>query len=485
MILLLILLLPLVAGLLAWPADRIHPRLPRLVALAALATNLVLVLAAWGGGGEPSFSTDWVPRFGIRLLLEMDGLSLLLLVLTDVLGLLAVLASWTQITERIGFFHLNLLWVLAGITGVFLAMDLFLFYVCWEVMLVPMYLLIAVWGSERRLAAAVKFFLFTQAGGLLMLIAILGLGFAHHAAVGSWSFAYHDLLGTSLPLGTATWLLAGFLAAFAVKLPAFPLHSWLPDAHTQAPTAGSVILAGLLLKTGAYGMIRFAVPLFPEAAARIAPAAMGLGAIGILYGAVLAFAQTDLKRLVAYTSVSHMGFVLVGVFAWNPLALQGVVVQIIAHGLSTGALFLLVGFLYERTHTRDMSRLGGLWRSAPRMGGLGLVLALASLGLPGLANFVAELMVLLGAFQADPGVAVLAALGLVVATIYSLWMVQRVFHGAEGPVGGVADLGLRESGVLAVTVAGLLWIGLQPAPVLDAARPVLELLTRLAAGMGG
>lgn len=486
MTLLALLLIPLAAGVLAWPAERLHRQLPRWIAVAALGVDLVLALLVWTRGGDDAeVAFDWIPRFGVRLSLAMDGLSLVLLALTFVLGALAVVASWTQVAERVGFFHANLLWVLAGITGVFLAMDLFLFYVCWEVMLVPMYLLIAVWGSERRLYAAVKFFLFTQAGGLLMLVAILALGFWHHDATGVWSFAYRDLLGTELPLGTATWMLLGFLAAFAVKLPVFPLHTWLPDAHTEAPTAGSVILAGLLLKTGAYGMLRFAVPLFPEAARGLAPWAMALGAVGILYGAVLAFGQTDLKRLVAYTSVSHMGFVLLGVFAWNPLALQGVVIQIIAHGLSTGALFILVGDLYERAHTRDMSRLGGLWRCAPRMGGVGLFLALASLGLPGLANFVAELLVLLGVFQAHPWAAVVSALGLVVATIYALWLIQRVFFGPPGEVGDVRDLGVREMGVMAVVIAGLVWIGVNPQPVLEAVGPTLEVLATLATGMGG
>ncbi len=267
---------------------------------------------------------------------------------------MSVLVSWTEIQYQVGFFHFNLLWILAGIAGVFLAVDLFLFYFAWELMLIPMYFLIAIWGHEHRRYAAVKFFLFTQLSGLLMLIAILALYFAHHNATGVYTFEYGELLGTPLAPATEMWIMLGFFTAFAVKLPVVPLHTWLPDAHTEAPTAGSVILAGLLLKTGAYGMIRFVVPLFPHAAAPLRAGGHVLGVAGILYGAVLAFSQTDLKRLVACTSVSHLGFVLLGIFAWNSLALEGAVMTMIAHGISTGALFVIVGALQERIHTRDI-----------------------------------------------------------------------------------------------------------------------------------
>jgi NADH-quinone oxidoreductase subunit M len=273
----------------------------------------------------------------------------------------------------------------------------------------------------------------------------------------------------------------GFFVAFAVKLPVVPLHTWLPDAHTEAPTAGSVVLAGLLLKTGAYGMLRFVFPLFPTAAASFAPVAMTLAVVGILYGALLAFAQTDLKRLVAYTSVSHMGFMLLGIFAWNELALEGAVIQIICHGLSTGALFMLVGGLQERTGTRDLRRLGGLWATAPRMGGVATFFALASLGLPGLGNFVGEFLVLLGVYQRSVPLAVFASLGLVVATVYSLWIIQQVFHGPNRQGWRLADLTLRESAVLGVLMAALVWLGLYPAPVLDMSRPALKALQHTAA----
>jgi NADH-quinone oxidoreductase subunit M len=353
------------------------------------------------------------------------------------------------------------------------ALDLFLLAFCWELMLVPMAFLIAIWGHGDRWRAAVKFFLFTQASGLLMLLAILALVFRYAQTTGAPSFDYVDLLHAPVAGGAGMLLMLGFFVAFAVKLPVVPLHTWLPDAHTQAPTAGSVVLAGLMLKTGAYGLLRFAVPLFPEAAAHFAPVARAIGAVGVVYGGLLAYSQTDLKRLVAYTSVSHLGFVLLGVYALTGLAQRGAVVQMIAHGLSTGGLFMLVGMIQERTGTRELAQLGGLWRSAPRLGGVGLVLAMASLGLPGLANFVAEFLVLLGAWPVDPLATVIAAGGLVVAAIYALRLVQRTFHGEMVREGTVPDLNGREIAIFAVAIAILLWLGLFPQPLLDAAGTVV------------
>src|SRR5579884_2961351 len=411
MILLWLILILLAAGALAWLAARWNTDAPRWISLAAVSADLLLIVFVWirsrrmesdsGALWIEQVNFDWVPRFGIHFHLALDGLSLLLLALTFFLGIMAVLASWAEIRDAVGFFHFNLMWILAGITSVFLALDLFLFYFAWELMLVPMYFLIAIWGHERRVYAAVKFFLFTQLSGLLMLIAILALVFIHHRATGVYSFEYTDLLGSSLPAGADLWIMLGFFVAFAVKLPAFPLHSWLPDAHTEAPTAGSVILAGVLLKTGAYGLLRFVLPLFPESAHAFAPLAMLLGAIGVLYGAVLAFAQDDMKRLVAYSSVSHMGFVLLGIFAGTALALQGVVVEMIAHGISTGALFIVVGLLQDRLHTRDMRLLGGLFAKVPMLSAAGIVFAIASLGLPGLGNFIGEFLILLGSWEVN------------------------------------------------------------------------------------
>ena len=489
MMLLVLIVVLLAAGILAWLAERLHPAAPRWISLAALAVDLGLLLWLWATTGADhgrwlvQMSRPWIPSLGVRLSLGLDGLSLVMLLLTMVLGLVAVGASW-RLEERVGFFHACLLWVLAGIAAVFLALDLLLFYVAWELMLLPMVLLIAIWGHERRWFAALKFFVYTQAGGLLMLVAIVALALLRAGQGHPLSFAYGDLLGTELPPATALWLLGGFLAAFLVKLPAFPLHGWLPDAHTEAPTAGSIVLAGLMLKTGAYGLLRFAIPLFPDAARTLAPVAMSLGVFGILYGALLAFSQSDLKRLVAYTSVSHLGFVLVGVFAFDRLAAAGAVLQMVAHGLSTGALFVLVGILAERTGTRSLAKLGGLWAVVPRMAVAGLLFALASLGLPGLANFVAEILVLLGSFRTRPGIAILATVGLVLATVYSLRLLHAVFFGPNRGSWRIADLGLREGIVLAVLAVGLIWLGLDPDPLLRLVAPAVHLVAG-AMGAGG
>ena len=490
MLLVWLILIPLIAGPLAWAGGR-DPRRPRWIALAAMGLDLILTLVLWlQPDGVPATPSDrwlaswhipWIPRFGISIHLGVDGLSLLLILLTCVLGLAAVTASLTEVRERVGFFHCNLLWVLAGVIGVFLALDLFLFFVFWEIMLVPMYLLISLWGHERRAYAAFKFFLFTQAGGLLMLIAILALAVAHYRQTGMMTFDYAPLLDTTLAPRTEFWLMLGFFAAFAVKLPAVPLHPWLPDAHTEAPTGGSVILAGLLLKTGAYDLMRFAVPLFPQAAHDFAPVAMSLGVIGILYGAVLAFAQSDFKRLIAYSSIAHLGFVLLGIFAWNQHALQGAVMAMLAHGLSTGALFIVAGSLQERLHTRDMRRMGGLWSVTPKLARITLVFAMASLGLPGLANFVGEFLVLLGTYRASMPLAVLATIGIVGAALYSLILIQRTFHGPNTEKWQVPDLSRISVATLGLMMALNVWLGVYPQPVLNTARPALIGIQRIAA----
>jgi NADH-quinone oxidoreductase subunit M len=491
MILVWMVAIPTAGGLLAWLLGRRHAGWPRWVALATLAIDLIPVLilanrnlagdiAVSGGPWLVSFDLPWIPALGIRFFLAADGLSLILLLMTVFVGIMAVASGWTEIQDRTGFFYFNLLWVLAGISGVFLALDLFLFYFFWEMMLVPMYFIIVIWGHEKRVYAAIKFFLFTQVSGLFMLMAILGLYFIHGRTTGQYTFNYLHLLGTSLSPAAARWLMLGFLAAFAVKLPVVPLHTWLPDAHTEAPTPGSVILAGLLLKTGAYGLLRFVVPLFPAAALDfVAPTAMGLAVVSILYGALLAFAQTDLKRLVAYTSVSHMGFVLLGVFAWNRLALQGVVMQIVCHAVSTGALFMLVGSLQERLHTRDLNRLGGLWPTVPRMAAVTMVFALASLGLPGLGNFIGEFLVLVGTYHTNLTATVLAAVGLIGASVYALWIMQRVFHGPNQLNLKPADLNGRETVAMAAMIIVIVWLGLYPQPVLDTARLPLQHLQQV------
>ena len=489
MILIWLIVIPLSGGLLSWAAGRHSNARPRWISLTTMIVELIIAFCLWGeyvGGAGPrgpgmwfvEVHFPWIPQLGISFHLAMDGISLLLIVLTALLGIMAVLSSWTEIGEKVGFFHFNLLFTLSGITGVFLSLDLFLFYFFWELMLLPMYFLIALWGHERRMYAALKFFIFTQLGGLFMLMAILGLVVIHSRTTGNLSFDYMDLLGTSMNPGSAMLLLAGFLTAFLVKLPAVPVHTWLPDAHTEAPTAGSVVLAGLLLKTGAYGLIRFAVPLFPDASLQLVPWGMTLGVIGIIYGAVLAFAQTDLKRLIAYTSISHMGFVLLGVSAGGEIALQGVMIQIICHGVSTGALFMLAGALQERMHTRDLVRMGGLWSRVPRMGGVGLFFALASLGLPGLGNFIAEFLILLGVSEVSMAAAALAAIGFIMATVYSLWMVWRTFFGEQRETWSIPDYSLREMIPMAVLIAVIVWIGLFPQAVIDTARSGLIRLER-------
>lgn len=490
MILFWLLLIPLAGGILTWLAGGRHPDWPRWIALAVLVIELLLALSLLGAAVPPgqtawimSFDRPWIPQLGISFELDLDGLSLVLILLTIALGLISVVISWTEITDRVGLFHANLLWTVTGVIGVFLALDLFLFFFFWELMLVPMYFIIALWGHEHRFYAAIKFFIFTQGSGLLMLVAILVLVFVHQRATGHFTFDYFALLGTRMSPATGFWLMLGFFIAFAVKLPAVPFHSWLPDAHTEAPTAGSVLLAGILLKTGAYGLLRFVVPLFPAAAHAFAPVAMGLGVIGILYAALLAFGQNDMKRLVAYSSVSHMGFVLLGVFAWNTLALQGVVVQMLAHGISTGALFILVGALQERIHTRDMRLMGGLWGTMPRLSAFGMVFAIASLGLPGLGNFIGEFLILLGSFQASVVFTVLAAGGLVAGAAYALLLVQRAFHGKTVPLGGAKpiDLTAPHLTVMALLVLAIIGLGLYPQPVFNRVAPGLAVLQQNAA----
>lgn len=486
MILAAFIIILMAGGIIAWIAERWNPKLSRWISIAALLFNFIMAIFLWTEQNHlmelsrstwlAKFVLQWIPGFGISFSLALDGLSLLMLLLTFLLGIFAVLTSWEEIQYRIGFFHFNLLWVLAGITGVFLTMDLFLFYFFWEVMLIPMYFLIAIWGHENRRYAAYKFFIFTQASGLLMFLAILGLYYVHGDLTGTFTFNYFELIGTSLSPGTERWLMLGFLVAFIVKLPVVPFHSWLPDAHSEAPTAGSVILAGLLLKTGAYGLLRFVVPLFPNASNEIAQWAMLLGVIGILYGALLAFSQTDLKRLVAYTSVSHMGFVMLGVFAFNEWATQGVVMQMITHGISTGALFILAGSIYERIHTRDIEQMGGFWKKMPFMGTIGLVFAMASLGLPGLGNFIAEFLTLIGSWKASHTLTILAAAGLVAGTVYSLRIVQKVFYGHEEKNRSLMDLSLREKLILVPLAAIIIWLGFFPQPVLNTAKPTVELM---------
>lgn len=474
MMLLWLIIVPIAGGLLAWLAARWHPVLCRCISLAAvlidLGITLYLMTRSFGGMNAwfEQLDWSWIPELGIHFHLAMDGLSLLLTLLALFLGLVSVVVSWRAVPKALGFYHLNLLWILAGIIGVFLSLDLFLFYFSWELMLIPMYFLIAIWGRERRAYASIKFFLFTQLSGLFMLIAILALYFAHHQATGVFTFEYLELLGTPLSAHAAMWIMLGFFIAFAVKLPVFPFHTWLPDACAEATTATNVILAGLLATTAAYGMIRFLYPLFPDATRAFAPVAITLAVISILYGAILAFSQTNLMRLLAYASISHLGFVLLGVFTGNTIALEGVAMTLIAHGLSTSALFIVAGALENRLGTRDIEAMGGLWDTVPRLSGAGLFFALASLGLPGLGDFIGEFLILLGTFRVHMIAAILAACGVLAATFYALRFVQRAFHGPNLRSLRLPDMAVREGLTLGAMIVLLLWLGFYPQPVFHA-----------------
>jgi len=479
-----LILIPLLGGFAAWPAARLHRRLPAILSFAALGVSLGVVVPLLGQSApmalaEPghwlaAYRLGWIPAFGMSFRLGLDSLSWLMVVLTLVLGMVAVLVSWRQEGAGTGFYFANLMWSLAGTVGVFLALDLFLFFYFWELMLVPMYFVIAIWGHEHRRRAAIKFFLFTQGSGLLILISIIVLAFLHQRQTGVLTFDYFALLGTADGGGLSFLVMLGLFLAFLVKLAGFPFHVWLPDTHTEAPTAGSVILASILLKTGAYGLFRFVVALLPQAAHEMAPVALWLGVASILYGAVLAYGQSDLKRLIAYTSISHMGFVLIGIFVFNPLAWQGVVFLLIAHGVSTGALFIVVGSIQHRLHTRDLGRMGGLWNDMPMLSSFGAFFVLAAMGLPGLGNFVGEFLILRGNFGVAPWVTVIAAIGLIPAALYSLLAIQRAFHGVAGAARVAADLGWRECGVMMALAVAVIWLGVRPQPVLDIAAPGLQ-----------
>jgi NADH-quinone oxidoreductase subunit M len=489
MSLIIILSILIIGALLAWASDRINNSLPRWISIAslllAIAALLILVPVpdinnsvmglALSNQWWMEYSVPWIARFGINFQLGIDGLSYLMLILTLLLSLFGVSCSWSEINNRVGFFHFNFLCTVAGIVGVFTALDLFLFFFFWEVMLLPMVMLIGIWGHENRVYAAIKFFIFTQASSLLMLISMIVLVLWNFEATGVLTFNYFDLLDAPLGETQGFWLMLGFFIAFAVKMPVVLGHTWLPDAHTQAPTAGSVILAAILLKTGAYGLIRFALPLFPEASVSFAPIAMLLAVVGILYGAKLAFAQQDIKRFIAYTSISHMGFVLLGIYAMNTIAMQGAVVQMVAHGLSTAGLFMIAGMLQERLHSRNLDLMGGLWTSAPKLGAFALFFSVASLGMPGLANFVAEFLILVGSFNQHPIFTMVAALGLIAAAIYSLAMLQRAFWGeARESSKGMVDLNNREVISMLLLAIALIFFGLRPQPLINIAEQSVD-----------
>ncbi len=470
--------------------------LAKRTALAVTGVEFVVSLGLWWaldpavGAMQLTSSTPWLPRLGVAYAVGIDGISLFMVLLSTGLTFLSVLGSWTYITTRERGYYALLLVLLTGMLGVFVATDLFLFYVFWEVMLIPMYFLIGIWGGQNRLYAAIKFFLFTMVGSLLMLVAIVAMVWAIGSQTGQYLFAY-DYVLRHAPMFRefAPWLFAAFALAFAIKVPVFPLHTWLPDAHVEAPTAGSVILAGVLLKMGTYGFLRFAIPFFPDVALSpfVSQLMVALAVIGIVYGALVAMVQPDVKKLVAYSSVSHLGFVMLGIWAATVQSVQGALMVMIAHGLSTGALFFLVGMLYERRHTRELSAFGGLARVMPLFAVILTVTALASIGLPGLSGFVGEFLVLLGSWAAFPAATVIATTGVIFAAAYLLWALQRmIFNALDRPENeGLTDLTPRELAVLLPLVAGMVWLGLYPKPVLDRMEPATRHYLELVAPAPG
>jgi len=483
---------PLVGALLVLLVPRDQPDGARRAALAFSSLTFLFSLALWAGfrADTADFQwveqSAWVPSFGIQYILGVDGVSLFLVLLTTFLTPLVILFSFGDITTRVKEYFFFLLMLETGMLGAFLALDLFLFYVFWELMLVPMYFIIGVWGGARRIYASLKFLIYTLAASLLMLVAILYL-VSVHAHGAPVTFDVRELYGTVLSPTEQLWLFTAFALAFAVKVPMFPLHTWLPDAHVEAPTGGSVILAGVLLKMGTYGFLRFAMPLFPDATRAATPLILALAVVGILYGAAVAMVQPDLKKLVAYSSVSHLGFVMLGLFAVNTIGVEGAIYQMLNHGLSTGALFLLVGVIYGRRHTRAIADFGGLWKPLPRYAAVFLVVMLSSIGLPGLNGFIGEFLILLGSFGANRAATVFASGGLVLGAVYMLWMFQRVIFGPlrHEENAHLQDLTGREIAVLAPVVAMIVVMGVYPRPFLRAMEPsVKAVVARIERGAG-
>jgi NADH-quinone oxidoreductase subunit M len=452
--------------------------------MALVITTLEFLLSAglwWtfnpaDGGMQLVSSAPWIPRWGISYRLGIDGISLFMVLLTTAIMPLSVLASWRQITQKERGFYALMLALLTGLVGVFIALDLFVFYVFFEVMLIPMYFIIGIWGGANRLYAAIKFFIYTMAGSLLMLVAIVVLAWKVSQATGTLSFAYEHLLENAGSVGAAApWLFAAFALAFAIKVPIFPLHTWLPDAHVEAPTAGSVLLAAVMLKIGTYGFLRFAVPFFPQVAfsPTVSRLMVVLAVIGVIYGALVAMVQPDIKKLVAYSSVSHLGFVMLGIWGATVISVQGALMVMISHGISTGALFLLIGMIYERRHTRMIEAYGGIARVVPLFSLVLTVVALSSIGLPGLNGFVGEFLVLLGSFGRYPWATGLATTGVIFAAAYLLWALQRmIFNRLDKPENEqLTDLTRRELAVMLPLLVGIVWLGLYPGPVLRRMEP--------------
>jgi NADH-quinone oxidoreductase subunit M len=482
-------LLPVIGAallLLVSNRDGSNNGLVRNLTLGISLVTFAVTLLLWAGfdpsAAAPAFQFverhAWIPAFGIDYYVGIDGLSLMLLVLTGFLTPLALLTSWESVGKHVKEFSIFMLLLEASMIGVFSALDVFLFYIFWDFVLIPMYFLIGIWGYDQRIYAAVKFMLYTMAGSVLMLVAIIGLSWLHQSMTGEYSFDLLKLYELQIPEGTQYWMFLAFTIAFIIKVPLFPFHTWLPDAHVQAPTPGSVILAGVMLKMGGYGLIRFAFPLFPEAALYFAPLLATLSVIAIVYGALVAMVQPDLKKLVAYSSVSHMGFVVLGIAAFNMQGLQGASYQMLAHGVSTGGLFCVVGMLSDRRHTRLISEFGGLKSVMPRLTAVMLILTLSSIGLPGMNGFIGEFLIMLGAFKWDPRFVVIAALGVILSAVYMLWMFQRVFYGkvTNDHNKNLADLSFREWAIIGPLAAVAIAMGVVPNVFLKPMEPAIQRL---------
>jgi NADH-quinone oxidoreductase subunit M len=474
-ILSMILFTPLVGALLLLFVGRMQENAIRWIANAFATLGFLVAVPLWfwyepmAGTWQLVERARWIPSIGAEYHLGVDGFSVLLILLTTLMGAIAVLSSWTAITERVKEYYVFMLVLQTGMLGALMALDFVLFFLFWEVMLVPMYFLIGIWGGGRRLYSAIKFFIYTLAGSVVMLLGILALYFHNHSVTGAYSFdvtLYHQM---AVPFEIQKWVFLAFFLGFAVKVPMFPFHTWLPDAHTDAPTAGSVILAAVLLKMGTYGFIRFSLPILPDASRYFVPLIIGLSVIGIIYGALVALAQTDWKRLVAYSSVSHMAMVMLGMFALTPLGVTGSIIQQINHGISTGALFLIVGIVYERRHTRDIAEYGGLSKVMPVFAAVFLIMTMSSIGLPALNGFIGELLILQGVFPVSKAWAAVAVSGIVLGAAYMLWLYQRTMFGKiENPANaGLKDLGARELATFLPLIALAFWIGLYPAPFLN------------------
>jgi len=473
-ILSLILFTPLAGAiLLLFVSKRSENAIKWIANLFAVAGFLVSVpLWFWYDPQNPAYQfqerLSWIPSIGAEYFLGVDGFSVLLILLTTLMGVIAVLSSWDAITERVKEYYIFLLVLQTGMLGAFMSLDFLLFFLFWEVMLVPMYFLIGIWGSANRLYSAIKFFLYTLVGSVVMLLGILALYFAYHGTTGEYTFDITRYQTHNFPTDLQWWVFLAFFLGFAIKVPMFPFHTWLPDAHTDAPTAGSVILAAVLLKMGTYGFIRFSLPILPDATRAFVPMMVTLSIIGIVYGALVAMAQRDWKRLVAYSSVSHMAMVMLGMFALNPVGITGSIVQQLNHGISTGALFLLVGVVYERRHTREISEYGGLSKVMPVYAAIFLLMTMSSIGLPALNGFIGELLILQGIFAVSMAWAGVAAAGIVLGAAYMLWLYQRTMFGkVENPKNeGLADVGFREFALFAPLIILAVWIGLYPSPFL-------------------